>query len=277
MTNAAQAKTRGRAGTLALMTALLCAALVAASCYAADCAYAAENAAAHDVVAADGPAIETTRPADDGHAFQVAAYQRIEAPDWANGVRLTWDYVLEACNSADPLPNGSREGRYVWSMTGDERAVFQVPAPEGRGMHSYRMYQQPPAPAPAGYSFDERIYDIQVYVADDGRVYAVICAQEQGGKEADSGWTVVFDPENPHGSENGGSEGGASAGAQEHTGGISPGQGLLGKIFGALPKTGDISLLIAAAAGICACVGLFALVVARRVRERREEAQEDRR
>ena len=265
MTNTTHAKARG-AFPACRIPAVLCVVLVAALCLGvaglrAHAAAFADTPASADAPCAyadaayeapvSGPGGASASVADSARpAVAVTVFQRIEAPAWSSGVQNTWSYALEALDDACPMPAGSENGRYVWRMTGDEKASIVIPAASAPGIYRYRMAQERPADVPAGYELDARVYEVHAYAADDGTVYAVVCREEGGAaKEADPGWTVGFTPPAPASPD------------------PAP-QGPVSQLLSHLPKTGDIAMLAMLAAGVCALVGIVAIVIARRLRDK---------
>lgn len=246
MTNTTQTTARVRPAAC-WMPAVLCVALVAASFF----GLAPRKAHADAAV----PALQLAADSQEASAFEVAVFQRIEAPAGTSGIMHTWSYVLEACDDGCLMPEGSENGRYSWQMSGDERLAIGIPEPEAPGVYRYRMWQEHPADLPMGYALDSRVYEVNAYAADDGTVYAIVCFVEgDGSKVHDPGWTVAFQP---------------PAQPQE------PG-GVISNLLSHLPKTGDISMLVLAAAGACALAGVAAIVVVRRLRNNADAQASDR-
>lgn len=242
MTNTTQTAARARLAA-SWTPVILCVVLVAASFFGPTVQRAhADSAASNPGSAA---------------SFEVTVFQRIEAPAGTSGAANTWNYVLEALDEGCPMPSGSENGRYSWQMSGDETLSIGIPSPDGQGIYRYCMWQEHPADLPAGYTLDERVYEVNAYAADDGAVYAVVCRIEgDGSKVPDPGWTTAFQPvpEGPQASN-----------------------GLVSSLLSRLPKTGDISMLVLMAAGACALAGIVAIVVVRRLRNKHDDSDRNNR
>lgn len=205
------------------------------------------------------PAASPPAASPPAETFEIAVFQTIEAPALSSGAIQTWNYVLEGTRSDCPLPDGALDGRYRWQMTGDERLALVIAAPSGPGVYSYRMHQEHPDPVPAGHTLDSRVYAVDLYVWGDGSPYTLVCSVEGEGKVADPGWTIGFLP---------------SASAKPATaGGAAGAAGPFATLF---PKTGDVSMLVIIAAGVCALAGIVFVVIARRrKRHRAQSVQEE--
>lgn len=258
MTNTTHTMARKRAAACG-MSAILCAVLVAAffSMAVAGRAYADESGAAF---ATPAFAADEASRLDGSKAFEVTVFQRIDAPAAQSGAIDTWSYVFEAVDAASPMPEGSEGGRYAWRMTGDVRMSFSIGPAAKPGVYRYRMWQEHPASVSPGYTLDGRVYEVSAYAADDGTIYAAVCsAQGDAAKTADPGWTVSFEaPET------------APSATSRPSGAFW--QGLLSR----LPKTGDISMVAIAAAGVLAVAGIAIVVLARRLREREDRREKGR-
>lgn len=258
MTNTTHTMARKRAAACG-MSAILCAVLVAAffSMAVVGRAYADESGAAF---ATPAFAADEASRLGGSKAFEVTVFQRIDAPAAQSGAIDTWSYVFEAVDAASPMPEGSEGGRYAWRMTGDVRMSFSIGPAAKPGVYRYRMWQEHPASVPPGYTLDGRVYEVSAYAADDGTIYAAVCsAQGDAAKTADPGWTVSFEaPET------------APSATSRPSGAFW--RGLLSR----LPKTGDISMVAIAAAGVLAVAGIAIVVLARRLREREDRREKGR-
>jgi pilin isopeptide linkage protein len=77
-----------------------------------------------------------------------------------------FSYILTPARSDCPLPGGSADGKYVFTMTGNEETelVFQFTS---AGVYTYELKENVTAPQ-AGYTYDQRVYTIKVYVVNYG-------------------------------------------------------------------------------------------------------------
>lgn len=175
--------------------------------------------------------------------------QHLAYPAGESGLRQTWEYRLERVSAGAPMPAGAQGDTLTWSMTGDTTVSWVLEAPAESADYWYRMEQVVPDGLKAGYTPDRTVYDVRLYVASNG--HASVIVYQDGMKEADPAWTVLFKkpaptPQKP--------------------------AGIWGTIAGVLPKTGDMSYLVMGAAVVIAVVGTCAVALGRSMSGRQVES-----
>lgn len=100
---------------------------------------------------------------------------------------LTMRYQLIALQPGEPLPRGSDGNVYTFELKDDQSTTLQMTYVDN-GRYSYQLQVVDPG-AQAGYTFDERVYLLDIYVENGGAV--VIAKDNQGLKLAN----IDFDHE----------------------------------------------------------------------------------
>ena len=98
-----------------------------------------------------------------------------------SGVKSRFDYVLEAQTPSAPMPDGSSEGEYAFSMEGSVSSELTICADKiGRSL--YTLFQCV-GDAQKGYHYDRSVYWITVDVYQDtqGQFRATVVMQPEGG------------------------------------------------------------------------------------------------
>ncbi|MDR2975673.1 MAG: hypothetical protein LBV00_13370 [Propionibacteriaceae bacterium] len=115
-----------------------------------------------------GQAFTSSDPADDG----------------------VFDYRLTATRPGDPMPEGEDSQEYRFSMSGDEVVTVGPIAYDQAGLYEYELAQIID-PARAGYTYDQRVFLVQVHVGPaPGLVTQVVVRQNDA--EGDKVDDVVF-------------------------------------------------------------------------------------
>lgn len=93
-------------------------------------------------------------------------------------VELSGTYELTALDADSPMPEGSADGSYTFTLDGSEQRELLVTYVHG-GSYRYRLRQI--TPDAERYDYDRRIYTIRVYVQNgkDGELTALVIAENE--------------------------------------------------------------------------------------------------
>lgn len=104
----------------------------------------------------------------------------------AAGVKDVFPYELIAADPAGPMPSGSMNGVYLFTVSGTGSVNISMDFPD-TGIYSYTLRPSPSAPAVSGYVYDNQVYQVTVTVSGQGdeRLTAWVVVQKAGsGKSA---------------------------------------------------------------------------------------------
>ena len=90
-------------------------------------------------------------------------------------------YTLSPTNLGDPMPDGSESDGYTFTITGNNSVVIGPWTFDDEGYYRYELYQVI-LRAQTGYTYDRRVYTIEVYV-DSLLNATMIIKNEQNKKE----------------------------------------------------------------------------------------------
>ncbi len=107
-------------------------------------------------------------------------------------IRLIGDYprnerytvVLKADDAANPMPEGSVDGRYEMTITGAGTASFPEIVYDRVGVYTYQVWQKPGSD-PDGH-YDDTVYHVTVYITNDeknGGLNITVVAYADGNTE----------------------------------------------------------------------------------------------
>lgn len=169
---------------------------------------------------------------------------------------------LEAKDATNPMPEGSKDGVYIMTVTGAGTKNFPSITYPGVGIYEYSIYQVKGSHADVTY--DDTVYQLTVYVtnAEDGsglEISAVLYPDEVSTKDSSAAFTNIYPTVTP---------------TPEPTPDPAPDPSPAPSATSGSPKTGDNSNtnLYAAFAGVSAAV--IVLLVAARKRAGKTEEQE---
>lgn len=112
----------------------------------------------------------------------------------------TYNYVFQSLNGAAPMPDGSIDQSYEFSMIGSTTYTFKIDyskvevQPYNWIEYNYRASLIKPDPGKENYTYDDTYFDVRVHLYKDGETLKsnVLCFNPQGEKVYDPGWTVIF-------------------------------------------------------------------------------------
>ena len=111
-------------------------------------------------------------------------------------IRKTYEYCMVADSDDAPMPEGTVNGRYCWTMTGtvNQTVDFDFPV-EGGLSYEYTLYQHV-TDEQANYTYDSTTYKVRVYAlgydAAGNLNTKALFYDEQGNKSWDPVWTVTY-------------------------------------------------------------------------------------
>ena len=111
-------------------------------------------------------------------------------------IRKTYEYCMVAGSDNAPMPEGTVDGRYCWTMTGtvNQTVDFDFPV-EGGLSYEYTLYQHV-TDEQANYTYDSTTYKVRVYAlgydAEGNLNTKALFYDEQGNKSWDPVWTVTY-------------------------------------------------------------------------------------
>lgn len=115
------------------------------------------------------------------------------------GVARTFEYRLVPLDEANPMPLNSENGIYAWTFEGDDSGWINIDfsgvyVPEGEQVFYYAAFQHIPEPQ-EGYTYDDRVYYVDVHVLANGQSVIVNVRNSTlaGEKVDDPGWTVKYE------------------------------------------------------------------------------------
>ena len=123
-----------------------------------------------------------------------AVGQRIETN--SADVRKSYEYCMVADSDDAPMPAGTVDGRYCWTMTGtvNQTVDFDFPV-EGGLNYEYTLYQHV-TDEQANYTYDSARYKVRVYAmgydAEGNLNTRSLFYDEEGNKVWDPVWTVTY-------------------------------------------------------------------------------------
>ena len=110
----------------------------------------------------------------------------------------TYTYVFEALTPGAPMPQGSVDGKYYFTMTGDEVLTFYIEY-SYTGSFNYKSSMVLPEPKQY-YTYDETYFDVRVeagYDPGSTEKIHVYCYNPIGQKVYDPGWTITYNEPGP--------------------------------------------------------------------------------
>ena len=121
--------------------------------------------------------------AEPSAVAKLPAEQRFEIPG-GQEAESTFQYVLEATDAKTPMPEGSKDGSYSFSMTGTQKIYLDEITYTSPGIYRYEAYQIVEEPI-EGYEYDGTRYTVNVYVknaAAGGPAAEIVIQNEKGEK-----------------------------------------------------------------------------------------------
>lgn len=94
----------------------------------------------------------------------------------------TFTYRLEALETGNPMPAGSTDDGYTFTITGSGSAVIELAAFNRQGVYRYKLFQVIGNEKP-GYTYDRRVYTIEIHAGTEPDA-KVIVFDENGEKTA---------------------------------------------------------------------------------------------
>ena len=110
-----------------------------------------------------------------------------------NSEYLKGDYLLEALDSNNPMPTGSQESKYVFSLKGEKANQSIRFDFEKVGIYKYQIKQT--STKKDNYQYDQSVYSIDIYVLNDvnnGFKTQVIVLNQDGTKKSDIQFKNVY-------------------------------------------------------------------------------------
>lgn len=95
-------------------------------------------------------------------------------------------YILEPHEKGNPMPAGSANEGYRFTITGTDSVIIDLAPFSVQGVYRYKLFQVVDTEKP-GYTYDSRVYTIEVYVIS-GPDVKVVVLNEDGDKAA----TITF-------------------------------------------------------------------------------------
>lgn len=106
---------------------------------------------------------------------------------------LKGDYLLEALDSNNPMPAGSQESKYVFSLKGEKDNQVIKFDYENVGIYKYQIKQT--STKKENCQYDQSVYSIDIYVLNDvnnGFKTQVIVLNQDGTKKPDIQFKNVY-------------------------------------------------------------------------------------
>lgn len=110
-----------------------------------------------------------------------------------NGEHLKGNYLLEALDSNNPMPSGSQQDKYIFSLKGEKANQIIRFDYENIGIYKYQVKQI--STNKENYQYDQSIYSIDIYVLNDannGFKTQVIVLNQDGTKKSDIQFKNVY-------------------------------------------------------------------------------------
>lgn len=106
---------------------------------------------------------------------------------------LKGDYLLESLDSNNPMPAGSQQDKYIFSLKGEKANQNIRFDYENVGIYKYQIRQI--STKKENYQYDQSVYSIDIYVLNDannGFKTQVIVLNQDGTKKADIQFKNVY-------------------------------------------------------------------------------------
>ena len=94
----------------------------------------------------------------------------------------TFTYRIKAAKSSNPMPSGSTEEGYNFMISGNNSVEIKLGSFDNEGVFVYTVFQVIDR-ALANYSYDRRIYTLEIHV--DGNLNSYLVVKYEDGKKAD--------------------------------------------------------------------------------------------
>ena len=95
----------------------------------------------------------------------------------------TFTYRLKASKSNNPMPTGSTEEGYTFSITGNKSVDIVLGSINTEGMFTYTLYQVIERER-LGFTYDKRVYHLEIHV--DSSLNSYLIVKFDDGKKADA-------------------------------------------------------------------------------------------
>jgi pilin isopeptide linkage protein len=103
----------------------------------------------------------------------------------------TFSYMLRPLNPDNPMPAGGTAEGYTLTATGDTYAHINLPGYSRQGVYRYELFQVIGTAKP-DYTYDRRVYTIEVHVNETSDISAIIVFNRDGTKTENIEFVNVF-------------------------------------------------------------------------------------
>ena len=110
----------------------------------------------------------------------------------SNSTNVTFTYLLKPLDSSNPMPTGSTQEGYIINITGNDNATIEFDSFDKAGIYYYALYQVVERER-SFYTYDRRIYTVEIHVDMSLRTYLII-KNENDKKEEYAEFVNGYDP-----------------------------------------------------------------------------------